>query len=401
MVEPLSGIQAVAVLYDLALTIGGEVALPDLLTKTLQRLLYHTGFPAGVVLSGVRPAGEGQVEADLEVAIGNYTLLKRQGKRLQLPAALLEPTPAYVDSAELLAPLESRRKFTYGLRLPVGGFGFILLLAGRRPARLLPMTELFMPVMGRLATAISVSQRLSERTAALELANRELEAFAYSVSHDLRAPLRAIDGFSHILLEDYADKLDDEGKRLLALVRGSAERMGQLIEDLLNFSRAGRQAMASTTIDMAALARDVFDELRQTNPARTLRLELRDPPAMRGDRALMRQVLVNLLANAVKFTAPRPEAVIEFGGSVGAGEISYYVKDNGVGFDMQYVDKLFGVFQRLHAATEFEGTGIGLAIVKRIITRHGGRIWAEGRVGEGATFSFTVAAQAPAAMEDV
>ncbi len=395
MVEPLSGVKAVAVLYDLALTIGGEVTLSELLTKTLQRLLYHTGFPAGVVLSGIRPVEGGRVDATLEVVIGSFGLQKRRGERLQLPAALLEPTPAYVESAELFEPLSERRKFSYGLRLPVGRFGFILLLGYRQPARLLPMTELFMPVMSRLATAVSLCQGLSERTEALQLANQELEAFAYSVSHDLRAPLRAVDGFSHILLEDYADKLDDEGRRLLGLVRSGAERMAQLIEDLLNFSRAGRQAMASMTIDMAAVAREVFEELRQANPARVLRLELRDPPAMRGDRALMRQVLVNLLANAVKFTAPQAEAVIEFGGAAGSGENTYYVRDNGVGFDMQYADKLFGVFQRLHAASEFEGTGIGLAIVKRIVARHGGRIWAEGKVGGGATFTFTVAQLAP------
>jgi signal transduction histidine kinase len=232
--------------------------------------------------------------------------------------------------------------------------------------------------------------RVRERTAQLEAANKELEAFSYSVSHDLRAPLRAIDGFSRILLEDCGDKLDGEGKRFLSIIRSNTQKMGQLIDDLLVFLRLGRQEINLSEISMDKMAKSVFDELRATVPEKTLQLDIKTPPSAHGDRPMIRQVLVNLLSNAVKFTRPKETAMIEVGGLNEGDENVYYVKDNGVGFNMQYVDKLFGVFQRLHSASEFEGTGVGLAIVQRIIHRHSGRVWAEGKVGEGATFFFTL-----------
>ncbi len=235
-----------------------------------------------------------------------------------------------------------------------------------------------------------LEQRVIERTSQLEAANKELEAFSYSVSHDLRAPLRAIDGFSHMLIEDYADKLDEEGKRLLGIVSSNTQKMGQLIDDLLIFSRIGRQDIKISKIDMDTLARTVFEELEATASDRTLNLNIKTFPLARGDQAMIRQVFVNLLSNAIKFTRPRETAVIEFGGCIEENENIYYIKDNGVGFDMQYAGKLFGVFQRLHSEAEFEGTGVGLAIVKRIIYRHGGRVWAEGKINEGATFYFTL-----------
>jgi two-component system sensor kinase len=223
----------------------------------------------------------------------------------------------------------------------------------------------------------------------LESVNNELEAFSYSVSHDLRAPLRAISGFSQAVLEDYAPLLDDEGKRYLGLIQDNANRMGQLIDDLLTFSRLGRQSMSEAEIDMDALARSVFEELAAQEEGRRIDWTTLPVPPARGDLAMVRQVMVNLLSNAIKFTRTREVAIIEFGYETDA-EGSYYVKDNGVGFDMQYMNKLFGVFQRLHSVTEFEGTGVGLALVNRIITRHGGRVWAEGQVGQGATFHFTL-----------
>ena len=235
-----------------------------------------------------------------------------------------------------------------------------------------------------------LEERVSKRTAELENANRELEAFAFSVSHDLRAPLRAIDGFSQILVEDYERELDPEARRLLGVVRQNTTRMTKLIDDILSFSRASRRDMEKTDINIGTLGQSVFEELRAAAPGRTLRLELGDLPPARGDQAMMRQVLTNLMSNAIKFTGPRAETVIEIGGVVGGDENEYHIRDNGVGFDMQYVDKLFGVFQRLHTAEEFEGTGIGLAIVKRIVTRHGGRVWAESRLGEGTTIHFTL-----------
>lgn len=223
---------------------------------------------------------------------------------------------------------------------------------------------------------------------------KELEAFSYSVSHDLRTPLRAIDGFSRILIEDYRDKLDDEGKRLLNVVRNNALKMGQLIDDILAFSRMGPLALEISKVDMEKLARDVFAELQSTEEERDLKLEIKTLPTTSADPSMMRQALVNLLANAIKFTRPRTTPLIEVGGRAGDDENIYYVKDNGVGFDSQYIGKLFGVFQRLHRVEEFEGTGIGLAIVKRIIGKHDGRVWAESKVNEGATFYFTLPAKA-------
>ena len=237
-----------------------------------------------------------------------------------------------------------------------------------------------------------LEQRVAARTQQLEAANDELEAFSYSVSHDLRAPLRAIDGYSNILLDDYAGKLDDEGKRLLNTVRANTIRMAQLIDDILNFSRTGRSEMTSSEIDMEKMAREVFEELQPSNAGSGVQCEIEQMPPAMGDRAMMRQVFVNLLSNAVKFSSTRGTPRIKVGAARDGNETVYYVKDNGVGFNMEYAGKLFGVFQRLHSVNEFEGTGIGLAIVKRIITRHGGRVWAESRVNEGATIYFALPA---------
>jgi PAS domain S-box-containing protein len=235
-----------------------------------------------------------------------------------------------------------------------------------------------------------LERRVAERTAQLEAANQELESFSYSVSHDLRTPLRTIDGFSHILLEDYADKVGDEGRRLLNVVSDNTSRMEQLIDDILKFSRTGRAEITHSEIDMEKMAHAVAAELMASDPGGKLQMEIEPIPATRGDSAMLRQVFVNLLSNAIKFSRHNAIPKIHVGASVKDNETIYYVKDNGAGFDMQYADKLFGVFQRLHGANEFEGTGIGLAIVKRIITRHGGRVWAEGKVNEGATFYFAL-----------
>jgi PAS domain S-box-containing protein len=236
-----------------------------------------------------------------------------------------------------------------------------------------------------------LEQRVADRTAQLEFANKELEAFSYSISHDLRSPLRAVDGFSLILLDDYADKLDEEGKRLLNVVRDNTCRMGQLIDDMLKFSRTGRLEMTPSNIDMEKLVREVVEEL-QTSVTQipNLQFEIERIPDASGDSAMMRQVFVNLLSNAIKFSRNMKAPSIRVGGSIERDEAVYYVKDNGVGFDMEKADKLFGVFQRLHSMEEFEGTGIGLAIVKRIVTRHGGRVWAQSKLNEGATLYFAL-----------
>lgn len=235
-----------------------------------------------------------------------------------------------------------------------------------------------------------LNERMEEKTRELEEANKDLEGFAYSVSHDLRTPLRAIDGFSQQVLKRYEDKLDDEGKRYLNLVRDNTLKMGQLIDDILAFSRMGRLGMSMAEVNMEGLAREVFDELMRTVNGRDLAVEIKPLPPAHGDHAILRQVWVNLLGNAIKFTSHNPAASIRVGSYTEGKENVYFVKDNGAGFDMQYAEKLFGVFQRLHGIDEFEGTGIGLAIVKRIITRHGGRVWAEGKVNKGATFYFAL-----------
>jgi len=224
----------------------------------------------------------------------------------------------------------------------------------------------------------------------LHEANEELEAFAYSVSHDLRVPLRAIDGFSRILMEDYGDSLDEEGNRLISIVRDNTEKMGDLIDDILLLSRVGRQKMKGFEIDMEYLVRNVWEDLRPDWDGKEIELIIDDLPNAQGDRILMAQVFQNLLSNSIKFTRNKNPALIEVGAQDYKDEIIYYVKDNGAGFDMKYIDKLFGLFQRLHTAEEFEGTGVGLSIVQRIIKRHGGQVWGEGEPFKGATIYFTL-----------
>jgi PAS domain S-box-containing protein len=236
---------------------------------------------------------------------------------------------------------------------------------------------------------------LEQQVVELRGVNEELESFSYSVSHDLRSPLRAIHGFSRALQEDFAADLHPEAQRYIEIVRKNAARMAELIDDLLDFSRLGRTELRLARIDMEALVREVIEELRQQDALGKASVEIGELPAAHADRALVREVLVNLLGNAVKYSGGRARPQVRIDAVSDAGSQLYRVSDNGVGFDMQYAHKLFGVFQRLHAATEFEGTGVGLAIVQRIVHRHGGRVTAQGRLGEGATFSFSL----PAARE--
>lgn len=236
----------------------------------------------------------------------------------------------------------------------------------------------------------TLEQLVATRTTALQEANRELEAFSYSVSHDLRAPLRAIAGFARILSEDARQHLPPESQATLEVIERNTRQMGMLIDDLLEFSRLSRQSVAAKPVDMTTLAADVAKEIQRSEDGRHLRFDLGNLPPAVGDRSLLRQVFANLLQNAVKFTRRRADATVAVGALSQGQETAYFVRDNGVGFDMQYVDKLFKVFQRLHRAEDFEGTGVGLAIVQRIVHRHGGRVWAEGALEQGATFYFTI-----------
>jgi PAS domain S-box-containing protein len=237
----------------------------------------------------------------------------------------------------------------------------------------------------------ALNENLQRRVAELAAVNRELEAFSYSVSHDLRAPLRSIDGFSQAILEEYEHKLDDQGQDYLRRVRAAAKRMGELIDDLLNLSRVTRREMRRELVDLSALARAAAAQLERSKLYRPVQFVVAPGLMVSGDPHLLRIVLDNLLGNAWKFTGQTPSPRVEFGAkTLPGGERTFFVSDNGVGFDMAHADKLFGAFQRLHAMHEFPGTGIGLATVQRIITRHGGRVWAEATPGHGATFYFTL-----------
>ena len=253
-----------------------------------------------------------------------------------------------------------------------------------------------------LALNESLEQRVAERTSQLELANKELEAFSYSVSHDLRAPLRAIDGFSRIVLEDFGSPLAPEGRAYLQLVRDNTRQMGRLVDDLLAFSRLGRQALNKHPVDPRKTVRQCLAELVKEQEGRQVEIIVGDLSACKADPMLLKQVWTNLLSNALKYTRKQAAPRIEIGcrteprsptqrlPSSSDDEVVYFVKDNGAGFDMKYSHKLFGVFQRLHRAADYEGTGVGLAIVQRIVARHGGRVWGEAQLNDGATFSFTL-----------
>ncbi|MEO8760638.1 MAG: ATP-binding protein, partial [Bacteroidia bacterium] len=231
--------------------------------------------------------------------------------------------------------------------------------------------------------------KVIERTAQLETVNKELESFSYSVSHDLRAPLRAVTGYANMLEEDYQTKIDEEGKRLLSIIKYNAEKMGQLIDDLLSFSRLGRKEMQTTNVDMNGLVEGVLIEIDKVTKHQA-EIKVNKLHHIKSDYGLMNQVMINLISNAIKYSSKNKTPTIEVKSKLVGNDLVFSVQDNGAGFDMRYVDKLFGVFQRLHTQDEFEGTGVGLAIVQRIISKHGGRVWAEGKVNKGAAFYFSI-----------
>jgi light-regulated signal transduction histidine kinase (bacteriophytochrome) len=251
----------------------------------------------------------------------------------------------------------------------------------RRQAALLAQSE---------QAALELAETRAELVRELEHKNRELESFSYAVSHDLRAPLRRIDSFSRAILESQADRLDDSGRKFLVRVREASQQMSQLIDDVLYLSRVTRAELRDQEVDLSELAGTIAGRLQEAEPERRVELKIRPGLVVTGDGQLLKIALENLLENAWKFTARQPEARIEFGATQVSGEPTYFFRDNGAGFDMTYAGRLFGPFQRLHAQHDFPGSGIGLATVQRIIHRHGGRVWAEGLVGQGATFYFTL-----------
>jgi two-component system, sensor histidine kinase and response regulator len=262
---------------------------------------------------------------------------------------------------------------------------------------ILPVLNRALAVRRLRRTNAELEQRIKERTRQLEVANRELEsanheleAFSYSVSHDLRAPLRAVQGFCQIFMEDFGSQIPKDGLPLLDHVLTGSQRMGQLIEDLLAFSRLSRQPIMREIVPLDRIVKRLVEEQRAKAPERNLDLRIAELGTCEGDPSLIEQVLVNLISNAFKFTRNRDPAVIEIGRKQEGAELIYFVRDNGAGFDMKYAGKLFGVFQRLHSTSQFEGTGVGLSIVQRIVNRHGGRIWAESEPDKGAAFFFTL-----------
>jgi signal transduction histidine kinase len=270
-------------------------------------------------------------------------------------------------------------------RLPVEGPGEIAEVAEQLNRTLDALTEREEQLR---AMSVSLEQRVAERTADLERANAELESFSYSVSHDLRAPLRALNGYASILAAEEGGKLSPEGRAHLERIARNAVRMGELIDDLLQFSRVGRDELRRESVNLSELARSLADELREAYPSARVTVGLL--PVVSADAAMLRQVFANLIGNALKFSSKRSDPLVEVGMAEQGGQQAIYVRDNGEGFDMRYAGKLFGVFQRMHKESEFPGTGVGLAIVKRIVERHGGRVWAEAAPGAGATFYFTL-----------
>ncbi len=417
--EATRALRAQAVRLDVLHGIDAAILASDSIAAVAAPALAHLRRALGAdraTLSTVDPAAEtmellgvddertGAIPAGTKLSLSSLPGLEtlRAGRTWSLPDfdALPELPPA------LRAGRDAGLRATVVVPLLAGGQWIGILGLSSRTAHALDAVDprLLQEVADQLAIALTQARlrealrrerdlletRVAERTAALEEANAELDAFAYSVSHDLRAPLRAMDGFSRAILEDAADRLDDDGRDCLGRIRGAAREMAQLIEDLLALSRVSRAEMRREAVDLSALAQAVGNELRASQLDRAVDLSVEPGLAAHGDPSLLRSVLRNLLGNAWKFTGKAAAPRVEFGRIPRDGETAYFVRDNGAGFDMAYSAKLFAPFQRLHSAAEFPGTGVGLATVARIVRRHGGRAWAEGVPGRGATFYFTL-----------
>ncbi len=388
-----------SILYELAMVLSGETRSAPLAERFLQRLMFHTGFPCGLYLNQVSPLPETANEAPqccayLQTVIGDPALAAKRGQPLTLPADLGLGESAFIRDTALLADgFGEAGDWRTMLKLQAGDGHVFILLSSASLSSDLPFTAMFDPVLRNFVRVYDLCHANENHMADLEAANKELEAFSYSVSHDLRAPLRSIDGFSLALLEDFNDRLNDEGREYLQRVRRGVQRMGRLIDGLLDLSRMAQGPLLRQVVDLSALAERIIEDLREGSPERKVEVRIGKALVVSGDPNLLAVALNNLLENAWKYTGNRQRALIEFGLTMDNGEEVFYIRDNGTGFDMNYANKLFGVFQRLHEAGEFSGTGIGLATVQRVIHRHGGRIWAEAAVGEGATFFFTLPAR--------
>ncbi|MCU1427698.1 MAG: hypothetical protein JWL83_1698 [Actinomycetia bacterium] len=316
------------------------------------------------------------------VPVGNSEFILVASPRGHLTGALAAALPWLVLAVGLIGTTSGAAALEAIGRRRDSAVKFAGELAERSAELILTQAQL-----AELNTSLELA--VEERTSELRAANRELESFSYAVAHDLRAPLRAIDGFSLALVEDYGDLLDEQGRHYAQRVRAATARMGELIDDLLTLSRVARSELQREPVDLSSVARSVLARLAEATPARVVDIVVVDGATARGDPRLLRIALENLLGNAWKFSSTKPVARIEFGTTRDAGRNAYFVRDNGVGFDSEYATKLFNPFQRLHSSDEFEGNGIGLATVARVVYRHGGRVWAEGAIGEGATFYFT------------
>lgn len=357
------------------LIVDDEVPQMKALCDTLRDQGYDTfGF------SSPRAALAAMREEKFDLLLADLMMPEMDGIALLKAAQELDPTLVGIimtGEGTITSAVEAMK---------TGALDYIL-----KPFRL----SVIYPVLARALTVrrlrmenAELQERLRERAVELEAANKELESFSYSVSHDLRAPLRAINGFSTIVVEEYAAQLPDEAQRLLGSVIRGARRMEQLIDDLLQFSRFARQPLSKQSVNVLALVQELVDELQKEQGDRKVEVRVGALANCVADLALLRQVFANLLSNAFKYTGKVAQPAVEVGYRLEEGRHVYFVRDNGAGFDMQYAHKLFGVFQRLHSADEFKGTGIGLSIVQRVIQRHGGRVWVEAEVNKGATFYF-------------
>jgi len=365
-------------------TVGALLAAAAL---TLAATASHDALP--VIMQG-----NADLPAKYVVAAGTCALsllalavLWRRKPRTVLDLWLMVVMCAWVFDIALAAVFNAGR---FSLGFYAGRIYGLLAASFVLVVLLLENGKLYSRLLATHGRIRALNSELQAHAAQLLAANKELESFSYSVSHDLRAPLRAVDGYTLMLQEDYAEKFDVEGRRLLGVVRSEAARMGRLIDDLLAFSRVGRQPIRAANVDMEGLVRETVGELAREYPSAIV--EIATLPQAAGDRALLKQVWANLLGNALKYSAKRPDPRVQIGGRVNEAGHEYWVRDNGAGFDPRYASNLFGVFQRLHEEAEFPGTGVGLAIVQRVIARHGGRVWGEGAVNQGARFCFLLPA---------